>query len=69
MAAPPPALLTCLSGQPKFKSMPENPSDSRAVATSAKCSGVLPQIWAIMGESDSAISKRMRAFSRPFGEA
>lgn len=69
MAAPPPALLTCLSGQPKLRSMPEKPRDSRAAATSAKCSGVLPQIWAMMGESDSAISKRERAFSRPFGEA
>ena len=44
MAAPPPALLTCLSGQPKLRSTPENPSDSSALVVSAKCSGFLPQI-------------------------
>ena len=44
MAAPPPALLTCLSGQPKLRSTPENPSEASAEAHSAKCSGFLPQI-------------------------
>ena len=69
MAAPPPALLTCLSGQPKFKSMPEKPSFSRSLAQIAKCSGFLPQIWAIIGESEGAILRRSRAFQRPFSEA
>ena len=44
MAAPPPALLTCLSGQPKFKSTPAKPRSSRAAVHSAKCFGFLPQI-------------------------
>ena len=30
IAEPPPALLTCLSGQPKFKSTPKKPKDSSA---------------------------------------
>ena len=69
IAAPPPALLTCLSGHPKFKSIPENPSDSRALAHFAKCSGFLPQICAIIGASVDAISKRSKALARPLSEA
>lgn len=69
MAAPPPALLTCLSGQPKFKSTPEKPSDSSASAVSAKCAGSLPQIWAIIGLSVGVICSRSRALARPFSEA
>jgi len=55
MAAPPPALLTCLSGQPKFKSTPEKPREARALVHSEKCSGFLPQIWAMIGGSVGAI--------------
>ncbi len=69
MAAPPPALLTCLSGQPKFRSTPENPRPSSALAHSEKCSGLLPQIWAIIGESVGAILRRSKALARPFSEA
>ncbi len=32
MAAPPPALLTCLSGQPKLRSIPAKPRFSRSRA-------------------------------------
>lgn len=69
IAAPPPALLTFLSGQPKLRSTPENPSDSSALVVSAKCSGSLPQIWAIIGLSVGAIFSLSRAFGRPFSEA
>lgn len=55
MAAPPPALLTCLSGQPKLRSTPAKPRDWSAEAHSAKCSGFLPQIWAMIGGSVGAI--------------
>ena len=65
MAAPPPVRLTCLSGQPKLRSTPEKPSDSRSEASAEKCVGFLPQIWAIMGESVGAIARRSRAFQRP----
>lgn len=69
MAAPPPVLLTCLSGQPKLRSTPEKPSDSSALVVSEKCSGFLPQICAMMGVSVGAIRRRSRAFQRPFSEA
>ena len=36
MAAPPPALLTCLSGQPKLRSTPEKPSFASAEEISEK---------------------------------
>lgn len=36
MAAPPPVLLTCLSGQPKLRSIPEKPRLARAEAHSEK---------------------------------
>ena len=69
MAAPPPALLTCLSGQPKLRSTPENPRVLSAPASFEKCSGFLPQIWAMIGESVGAISNLSRALWRPFSEA
>ena len=69
IAAPPPALLTCLSGQPKLRSTPEKPSEASAWVVSEKCSGFLPQIWAIIGESVGAISNLSKALWRPFSEA
>ena len=69
MAAPPPVLLTFLSGQPKLRSTPAKPRPSRAAAHSLKWSGFLPQSWAMMGGSVGAILRRSRAFSRPFSEA
>ena len=69
MAAPPPALLTCLSGQPKLRSTPEKPSEASALQVFAKCSGFLPQIWAIIGLSVGATSSLSRALWRPFSEA
>ena len=69
MAAPPPALLTCLSGQPKLRSTPAKPSEASAEASSEKCSGFLPQIWAMMGESVGAIFNLSNAFQRPLSEA
>ena len=69
MAAPPPARLTFLSGQPKFKSIPAKPRSFRLLARAEKCSGFLPQIWAIIGGSEGAIFRRERAFSLPFSFA
>ena len=69
MAAPPPALLTWRSGQPKLRSTPEKPSEASAWQVSEKCSGFLPHIWAIIGESVGAISRRSKALARPFSEA
>lgn len=69
IAAPPPARLTFLSGQPKLRSIPEKPRDSSASEITVKCSGFLPQICAIIGESVGAILRRSRALARPFSEA
>ena len=69
IAAPPPALLTCLSGQPKLRSTPEKPRLSSAWQVSEKWSGFLPHIWAMMGLSEGATSRRSRALWRPFSEA
>ena len=66
MAAPPPARLTFLSGQPKLRSIPEKPKSLSAEASLEKCSGFFPQIWAMIGESEGAIFRRERAFSLPF---
>ena len=69
IAAPPPALLTCLSGQPKLRSTPEKPRLLSAWQVSEKCSGFLPQIWAMMGLSVGATSNLSKALWRPFSEA
>ena len=69
MAAPPPVLLTFLSGQPKLRSTPAKPKCLRALVVLAKCAGSLPQIWAMMGWSVGAISRRSKALARPLSEA
>ena len=69
MAAPPPARLTFLSGQPKFRSIPEKPRFLQLWARREKWVGFFPQIWAIIGESVLEIFKRERAFSFPFSFA
>ena len=69
MAAPPPVLLTFLSGQPILISRPSKPRLAMLFAIFSKCSGLLPQIWATIGFSPGPILRRSKAFSRPFSEA
>ena len=69
MAAPPPVLLTFLSGQPKLRSTPAKPRSFKAAAHCLKWTGSLPQIWAMMGGSVGTICNRSKAFARPFSEA